>query len=83
MFLFVITNKRTAPSRGFQRHVRIEDGEQEKHLGAHPGSVLPKAFVICLLLEYSLHLCFYSSLVGMPSFHGVFPLGQGQAESVF
>ena len=31
----------------------------------------------------SLHLCFYSSLVGMPSFHGVFPLGQGQAESVF
>ena len=59
MFLFVITNKRTAPSRGFQRHVRIEDGEQEKHLGAHPGSVLPKAFVICLLLEYSLHLCFY------------------------
>ena len=59
MFLFVITNKRTAPSRGFQRHVCIEDGEQEKHLGAYPGSVLPKAFVICLLLKYSLHLCFY------------------------
>ena len=33
----------------------------------------------------SLHHCFYSRSVRMPSFHGVFPLGQGQgqAESVF
>ena len=51
------------PSMGFSRQEYrsglLLPSLMEKHLGGHPGSVVPKAFVICLLLKCSLHPCFY------------------------